>query len=87
MAPRLEDLLSDVLALEDPAERFRKLGELNNGELTALIRAERVRIVRELRERVPRPTWAEVGELLGISGQRARELSEHTTPTPKETVK
>lgn len=86
MAPRFEDLLSDVLALEDPVARFRKLGDLANGELSSLIRAERVRIVRELRAQEPRPTWAEIGELLGISGQRVRELNEHTTPTPKETV-
>lgn len=84
MAPRLEDLLADVVALEDPVERFRKLGDLANGELSSLIKDERGRIIREIRDRTPRPTWAEIGALLGISGERARTLAEE--PTTKETV-
>lgn len=87
MAPRLEDLkelIADVVALDDPVERFRKLGDLANGEFSARIRAERVRIVREIRAREPRPTWAEIGALLGVSVERARQLSEDTTT--KETV-
>jgi hypothetical protein len=85
MAPRLEDLLADVVALTDPVERFRALTELADrpNDLAALIRAERSRVVQELRARDPRPTWAEIGSLLGISGERARTLHDETT---KETV-
>lgn len=88
MAPLLEDLIdlvADALALEDPAERFRRLGDLANGELSALIRAERVRIVRELRDREPRPTWAELAALLGLSIERARQMTKDT-PTKETTA-
>ena len=78
MAPPIEDLLADVVALDDPVARFKRLGELANGELSSLIRAERARIVRELRTRDPRPTWAEIGTLLGISGERARSFCDDT---------
>lgn len=84
MAPRLEDLLADVVALESPTERFRKLGDLANGELASLIRTERGRIVAELRNRDPRPSWAEIGAELGITGERARQLHDETT---KETIR
>lgn len=85
MAPRLEDLLVDVVALTDPVARFRALSELDDRprDLAALIRKERTRVVRELRARDPRPSWAEIGSLLGISGERARNLHDDTT---KETV-
>jgi hypothetical protein len=81
MAPRLEDLLADVVALTDPIERFRALSELNDrpNELAALIRTARSEVVRELRARDPRPSWAEIGTLLGISGERARTLHDETT--------
>lgn len=85
MAPRLEDLLADVVALPDPVERFRALTELDDRprDLASLIRAERSRVVREIRAREPRPSWAEIGALLGISGERARTLHDETT---KETT-
>lgn len=81
MAPRLEDLLADVVALDDPIARFRALTELDDRprDLASLIRAERSRVVREIRARDPRPSWAEIGALLGISGERARTLHDETT--------
>ena len=81
MAPRLEDLLADVVALEDPVERFRALTELGDRPqaLASLIRAERGRVVVELRARDPRPSFVEIGALLGISGERARTLHDETT--------
>ena len=86
MAPRLEDLLADVAAIENPVDRFRALTELDDRprDLAALIRAERSRVVRELRLREPRPSWAEIGSLLGISGERARVLHDDPTTTTKE---
>ena len=83
MAPRLEDLLVDVVALEDPVARFAELSKLDDQprELAARIRVERGRVVRELRSRDPRPSWAEIGALLGISGERARTLHDETKET------
>lgn len=85
MAPRLEDLLADVVALADPVARFRALADLDDRprELASLIRAERTRCVLEIRNRADRPSWTAVGEVLGISGERARQLA---TDTTKESV-
>lgn len=81
--PHYEDLVADALALEDPAERFQRLGELASGELATHLKHERGRIVAELRNRDPRPTWQEIGRILGISYQRARDLY---VETMKETA-
>lgn len=90
MAPRLEDLLSDALGiadvvkLADPVDRFRALKDLDDQprRIAALLRGERSRAIQEIRARDPQPTWAEIGTLLGISGERARTL--HDEPI-KET--
>lgn len=81
MAPRLEDLLDDVVTLPDPVERFRALAELDDPvrEFASRIRAERVRAVREMRGREPRPSWAEIGAELGVTGARAQQLANDTT--------
>lgn len=84
MAPRrFEDLLDDAVALDDPIARYKALDDLVEpvAELPTRLRLERGRAVRELRARDPRPTWAELGELLGVSGERLRQLADEQKET------
>jgi DNA-directed RNA polymerase sigma subunit (sigma70/sigma32) len=64
--------------------RYRATGTTSEriDELLAAMTRERASVVRELRARTPEPSWTEIGDLLGISGERARQLA--TEPT-KET--
>lgn len=73
----LEALLEVVAHVEDPAERLRMIRELEEGtgKLVEDLRARKRATILELRSLDPRPTWDTIGELLGVSGQRAHELS------------
>jgi hypothetical protein len=74
MAPRPEDLLADVVALEDPVDRFRALTELDAAarEFPVALRAARAEAIAELRR--SGRSWDEIGALLGISKARAWQL-------------
>ena len=73
--------------VSDPAERLRMLRAFER-RLSAdadearaeILDAYRVAI-GELRSRSPRPTWREIGDLLGVTASRAEQLSK---PDPKE---
>lgn len=73
----LEDLLAEVVNVKDPRERLRKIRTLEEGlgKLLEEGRATKRATILELRSLDPRPTWDEIGELLGVSGQRAHELA------------
>lgn len=73
----LEDLLAEVVHVQDPRERLRNLRRLEEGlgKLVEETRAVKRATILELRSLDPRPTWDEIGELLGVSGQRAHELA------------
>lgn len=73
----LEDLLEDVVHVDDPVERLRKIRELELGtsSLGEELRAYKREAILELRRLDPPRTWPEIGELLGVSAQRAEQLS------------
>lgn len=73
----LENLLALVDRADDPAARLRMIRELEEGtgKLVEDLRARKRATILELREQDPRPTWDAIGELLGVSGQRAHELA------------
>lgn len=81
--------LPAVLELDDLAARFAELDVVAEAVswLRSRVAAERGRVVLELR--VPgtglERSFAAVGELLGISGERARQLAALADPTMKET--
>lgn len=74
---------AEVLELiSDPLDRLRALrlyrewlSGLDN-QLGDLARST----ITEARSAEPRPTWAQLGELLGVSGQRAEQLSRTNQP-------
>lgn len=94
--PRRLDAVGAVLVMlgkvRDPAERIRAIrsvrAELSRHDerLVDLLRDS----ILELRALDPPPTWAEIGELLDVTGQRAYQLvaarfeQTSTNPTPKE---
>ena len=70
-------LLAAVLHVDDPRERLRRLrvvraevGELEK-QIGRMIRSA----LLEIRETDPLATWAELGDLLGVTLQRAEQLS------------
>lgn len=73
----LEALLVDVVHVQDPAARLRKIRELRDAvsSLDAELRAATRDAILELRSFEPPKTWPEIGELLGVSAQRAEQLS------------
>lgn len=73
----LEGLLVDVVRVHDPADRLRKIRELRSGvsKLDAELRGATRDAILELRHLAPPMTWAEIGDLLGVSHQRAEQLS------------
>lgn len=66
--------------VDELVDRFAATGRTSEriDELLAEIAQERAAVVRELRARDPQPSWAEIGEVLGISGERARQLATDT---------
>lgn len=73
----LEEILEDVVHVDDPVERLRKIRELEDGAATlgADLRAYKREAILELRRLDPPKTWPEIGELLGVTAQRAEQLS------------
>lgn len=73
--------------IADPLERLRALARFRRA--VADLDEHLVGIARETitaaRAHDPRPTWAEIGACLGVSAQRAEQLSKPTTPTPERT--
>ncbi len=75
-----------LAAVTDPVDRLRALRTLRS-EMNRLDDrlAETVRrALLEARSAEPRPTWAELGHTLGVTAQRAEQLS-RTTNTRKAT--
>ena len=73
----LGDLLAVVLHVDDPRERLRRLRVVRAEvvELEALVRRMTATAIRQIRETDPLATWQEIGDLLGVSLQRAHELA------------
>lgn len=69
--------LRDVERLSDPTERLRVLAGLREmvGDADRDLRRLLREVIVELRGREPRATWPEIGEILGVSAQRAEQLS------------
>lgn len=69
--------LAAVLHVDDPRERLRRLATIEEGleDLRGRIRRVRRNAILEIRSREPLCTWTEIGELLGVSGQRAEQIS------------
>ena len=59
----------------DPGQRLRLLGEIHaeTMDLSLSLRASKRAAIAELRDRGA--TWHEIGDLLGVSAQRAYQLS------------
>ena len=73
----IEARVDRALAVADPSRRLRLLAEIH-AETMALgltLRARKRDAILELRSFPDRKTWEEIGELLGVSAQRAEQLS------------
>ena len=73
----LEVVLSAVANLDDPADRLRALARLRTevDELDEQIRTVLRDTISEARSGESKRTWSEIGDLLGVSGSRAEQLS------------
>ena len=73
--PVFEDLLERLVAEEDLAEQLRKLRSTFDAveDLSTRLRTLRSSTIAELRELDW--TWSEVGEVYGVTGQRAGQLA------------
>jgi len=76
----LEGLLIDVRHVSDPAARLVRFRELRDGidRLEVDLRDDVRRAILDLRAETPARTWEAIGRLLGVSAQRAQQLSRHT---------
>lgn len=73
----IEARVDRAVAVADPASRLRLLAEIH-AETMALgreLRARKREAILELRSYPDRKTWEEIGDLLGVSQQRAEQLS------------
>lgn len=73
----IEELLDLARTTEDPRTRLEFLAELTErtDEVRSEIRTIRRDLVRELRRDGEGFQWSEIGILLGVSAQRAEQLS------------
>ncbi len=77
----LAHLLFAVVAVTDPVERLRRLAVVDEGvtELAERIRRLKRATILELRRTTPL-SWEAIGEILGVSGSRAEQLSKQPNP-------
>lgn len=70
-------LLEAVVHVPDPRARLSKCRILEDGisDLGDRLRAIKREAIIELRAEDPRPTFEQIGEILGVSAQRAEQLS------------
>jgi hypothetical protein len=68
-----DHLLAAVASIPDPADRLLVVRSLEAGEGAEALAVIRRTSIAELRAR--HLTWASIGTLLGITGQRAEQLS------------
>lgn len=73
----MANLLEAVVAVPDPRDRLRRIRTLEDGigALGDRLRESKRTAILELRALDPRPTWEEIGELLGVTGSRAEQLA------------
>lgn len=76
--PELDALLGQARANPDPVERLVGLRTLETDLVEALgaSRAHRAAAIRNLREVRPDLSWAAIGHLLAVTGERARQLAD-----------
>lgn len=76
----LDDLLAEIAREPDPRERLRRIAEARHtlGALEDRYYAARRDAIESAR---PVLRWREIGEIFGVSPQRAHEMS---NPTPTE---
>lgn len=71
--------IADELAklADDPAERIRVIARVRShlSNVDDLLAVDLRSAILQLREQRPRWTWAEIGDLLGVSASRAEQLS------------
>jgi hypothetical protein len=86
MTDPIDRLLADVARTSDPRERLRRIAEAR-ADVTEVehryVMARRSAIV-EARRGQPRLKWREIGEIFGVSAQRAEAMSRHEIPTQPE---
>lgn len=75
MTPTLDTAIASVLAalldIDEPVERYEAIRRAES-QLTAGFRKERAAIAAELHDG---RSWAQVGELLKVTGSRAEQIS------------
>lgn len=69
--------IRDVEKLSEPIEQLRILAGLRGmvGDTDRTLRTLLRDVIGELRDKEPRATWTEIGEILSVSPQRAEQLS------------
>lgn len=73
----LGDFLAVILHVDDPRERLRRLRVVRTeiGELEEQTRRMVRSSLLEIRRTDPLATWQALGDLLGVTGARAEQLS------------
>ena len=76
----ISPFIEALAEIADPAARIRAVDSAHAGTQAAVedLRSVKAAAIRELRATT---TWREIGEILGVSKQRAEQLSK--TPTKK----
>lgn len=81
LAARVEDLVTrELTRIKDPERRLLAAHELAEAlpALGGTVRALRADAIRTYRRTDDRRTWASIGDLLGVSHQRAEQMSRTT---------
>lgn len=79
------DLFEDLARIDDPLERLAALARAREDVDAIETRyvAARRRAILEARELDSRPTWREIGEIFGVSAQRAEMMSRQEPTQPE----
>lgn len=83
---RIRMQVQELRKISDPIARLRALRELrvSADELDEAIAEDLARTLRHARALPSKPTWVELGEVLGVSPQRAEQISRTKTTTRKD---
>jgi hypothetical protein len=86
MTDPLEQLLADLARTSDPRERLRRIAEarVDVTEIEHRYVMLRRSAIVEARSGQPRLKWREIGEIFGVSPQRAEAMSRHEIRTQPE---
>ena len=86
MTDPIDRLLADVARLPDQRDRLRRIAEERDAvaEVEARYVEARRAAILEARTGEPPLKWREIGEIFGVSAQRAYEMSTLTISTTNE---